>query len=128
MADNELEAIRHAQGSRLLVETDRVSYGITRVYKTIDDAASPNAEREVAEEREYRIGDEDLVASGKAEWVVAPVHSKDAGRRLDSAPGAAEEFRKGFDENGPVKEDKSAADKPAAKSATGGSNTGTKGQ
>lgn len=51
------------------------SYGVTRVLS--DAAGKPG------EERPYEPGDEALVEAGRAEWVVAPVHTPAAGRRLD---------------------------------------------
>jgi hypothetical protein len=57
-------------------ETERTSYGAVRILS--NSAGSPG------EEREYQAGDEALVESGQAEWVVAPVHLPAAGRRLDT--------------------------------------------
>jgi hypothetical protein len=72
MADVDLTRVRAAD---VLRDTDRVSVGVVRVLAS--GAGSP------AEEREYEVGDEALVEAGLAEWVVAPVHSPEAGRRLD---------------------------------------------
>lgn len=52
------------------------SLGVTRVLASA--AGSPG------EERPYQTGDEVLVEQGVAEWVVAPVHTPAAGRRLDT--------------------------------------------
>lgn len=41
---------------------------------------------ESGEEREYKLGDEDLVEDGKAVWVVAPVFTEEDGRRMDNRP------------------------------------------
>jgi hypothetical protein len=125
MSEKSVDAVKAGHGPRLLVETDRVSYGVTRVFKDVKepDETLPDQPRDFVE-REYEVGDEALVEAGEAEWVVAPVHSEEAGRRLDSTPGAAEEFREGFDENGAVKPSKQAAPAaPAPKS--GASMTGS---
>ena len=53
------------------------SAGITRVLNGA--AGTPG------EERLYQEGDEALVEQGYAEWVVAPVFTPEAGRRLDGA-------------------------------------------
>lgn len=57
-------------------DTDRSSVGVVRILS--GSAGTPG------EEREYKTGDEALVEAGQAEWVVAPVHSPAAGRRLDA--------------------------------------------
>lgn len=80
MANDDNLHLKSAQ--QVLAETDRDSYGVVRVLS--DSAGTPG------EEREYEPGDEALVDSGRAEWVIAPVHLPSAGRRLDSTPGAAE--------------------------------------
>jgi hypothetical protein len=57
-------------------DSDRDSVGVVRILS--GSAGTPG------EEREYQAGDEALVEAGQAEWVVAPVHSPAAGRRLDT--------------------------------------------
>jgi hypothetical protein len=80
------DVIRHAE--RSLHGTDGVSAGVVRILSK--DAGKPG------EEREYKTGDEALVESGQAEWVVAPIHYPGAGRRrvkarLDGVVAAASE-------------------------------------
>lgn len=62
--------------AEVLRDTDRVSVGVVRILSAA--AGTPG------EEREYQTGDEAIVEAGQAEWVVAPVHSPAAGRRLDT--------------------------------------------
>jgi hypothetical protein len=76
MAKNDdVDALTQRRASDVLRDTDRTSVGVVRILA--DSAGTPG------EEREYRTGDEALVEVGQAEWVVAPVHSPAAGRRLD---------------------------------------------
>jgi hypothetical protein len=75
------DVIRHAE--RSLHGTDGVSAGVVRILSK--DAGKPG------EEREYKTGDEALVESGQAEWVVAPIHYPGAGRRLSGQGGSEHE-------------------------------------
>lgn len=77
MSMDEADRLATRPASEVLRDTDRVSVGVTRILS--DDAGTPG------QEREYAAGDEALVESGRAEWVVAPVHSPEAGRRMDGA-------------------------------------------
>lgn len=70
-------------GERALHGTDGVSVGVVRILSK--DAGTPG------EEREYETGDEALVESGQAEWVVAPIHYPAAGRRLSGQGGSERE-------------------------------------
>lgn len=83
MATDEADRLATRPASEVLRDTDRVSVGVVRILS--DDAGAPGAERE------YEAGDEALVEAGRAEWVVAPVHSPEAGRRLDGAGSAERE-------------------------------------
>jgi hypothetical protein len=70
-----IEELTQKPASEVLRDSDRVSVGVVRILA--DSAGTPG------EEREYKPGDEALVEQRVAEWVVAPVHSPAAGRRLD---------------------------------------------
>jgi hypothetical protein len=70
-----IEELTHKPAAEVLRDSNRVSVGVVRILSA--DAGKPGSERE------YRSGDEALVEAGKAEWVVAPVHSVAAGKRLD---------------------------------------------
>jgi hypothetical protein len=72
---DDVQQLTNRPASEVLTNTDRVSVGVVRVLS--GSVGSP------AEEREYEPGDEALVEAGRAEWVVAPVHLPEAGRRLD---------------------------------------------
>lgn len=75
MANDDINALTQRPASEVLRDTDRNSVGVVRILS--DSAGTPG------EEREYQTGDEALVEAGRAEWVVAPVHSPASGRRLD---------------------------------------------
>jgi hypothetical protein len=79
---DDVDALTQKRASDVLRDTDRDSVGVVRILR---DGAGPPGD-----EREYQPGDEALVETGAAEWVVAPVHLPSAGRRLDGAPGAAQ--------------------------------------
>jgi hypothetical protein len=72
---NAVDALVYKRAADVLRDTDRDSVGVVRLLSK--RAGEP------ALEREYELGDEALVESGQAEWVVAPVHLPSAGRRLD---------------------------------------------
>lgn len=74
-ARKDVDALTRLRATDVLRDTDRDSVGVVRVLSK--SAGTPG------EEREYESGDEALVESGQAEWVVAPVHLPSAGRRLD---------------------------------------------
>lgn len=78
MADkNETVAeLTQKRATDVIRDTGRASVGVVRILSAA--AGTPG------EEREYTTGDEALVEAGQAEWVVAPVHSPAAGRRLDA--------------------------------------------
>lgn len=78
MADKNDQAAELTQkrATDVIRDTDRTSVGVVRILS--NSAGTPG------EEREYQTGDEALVETGQAEWVVAPVHSPAAGRRLDA--------------------------------------------
>lgn len=65
--------LRHAQDV-IRQDPGVTSLGVTRLLTG----------RGAGDERAYKAGDEALVESGQAEWVVAPVHTPAAGRRLDA--------------------------------------------
>lgn len=71
---NDVDLTR-VRASSVLRDTDRASVGVVRILGS--GHGTPG------EEREYEVGDEALVENGLAEWVVAPVHAPEAGRRLD---------------------------------------------
>lgn len=72
---NDVDALTQKRATDVLRDSDRDSVGVVRVLSK--NAGSPG------EEREYEAGDEALVETGQAEWVLAPVHLPSAGRRLD---------------------------------------------
>jgi hypothetical protein len=64
MSEKSVDAVKAGHGPRLLVETDRVSYGVTRVFKDVKepDETLPDQPRDFVE-REYEVGDEALVVA-----------------------------------------------------------------
>jgi len=76
MAKNDVADLVQRRAADVLRDTDRKSVGVVRVLSA--SAGTPG------DVREYESGDEALVEAGQAEWVVAPVHSPEAGRRLDT--------------------------------------------
>lgn len=72
----EVDLLVQRRAADVLVESDRQSVGLVRILS--EAAGTPG------EVREYEDGDEALVEAGQADWVVAPVHSPAAGRRLDT--------------------------------------------
>jgi hypothetical protein len=78
----DVDVLAQRRASDVLRDSDRTSVGLVRILSEQAGTAG--------EVREYEDGDEALVEAGQAVWVVAPVHSPAAGRRLDATPGAAE--------------------------------------
>lgn len=76
MATDNITELTQKPASEVLRDSDRTSVGVVRILS--DSAGTPG------EEREFETGDEALVEAGQAEWVVAPVHSPESGRRLDT--------------------------------------------
>lgn len=76
MANDDTKGLAQKRASDVLRDTDRKSVGLVRIVA--ESAGTPG------EVREYESGDEALVEAGQAQWVVAPVHSPAAGRRLDT--------------------------------------------
>lgn len=76
MANDDVKDLVSRRAADVLRDTDRKSVGVVRILS--DSAGTPG------DVREYESGDEALVEAGQAEWIVAPVHSPEAGRRLDT--------------------------------------------